>query len=180
MQNPPISNLFFPYLTYLEGEIELQCEGDYGITNLERCNGFLMLMRNSELVPLPTRRESILFAQIPRKWNRFTLKICLFTLLMTFYSEASCFDLTATPAVRLMAFKHMYWLIIPEVCTPVIIQYFIQQTRSVLPTQCSSSTGQFVLESSHVELCSSTSVRCTHLRTHTHTHTLMATKFSRG
>lgn len=49
------------------GEIELRCEEDYGITNLEISNGFLMLMRNSELKPQPTRRESILFGQIRRK-----------------------------------------------------------------------------------------------------------------
>lgn len=55
---------FSPYLTFLEGEIELQRESDYGITNLERRNGLLMLMRNSVLVPQPTGRESILFARI--------------------------------------------------------------------------------------------------------------------
>lgn len=63
----------FPYLTFYfgrgraGGEIELRCEEDYGITNLEISNGFLMLMRNSELKPQPTRRESILFGQIRRK-----------------------------------------------------------------------------------------------------------------
>lgn len=44
MQNPPIFSLFFPYLTFLEEEIELQCEDDCGITNLERSNGFHMLI----------------------------------------------------------------------------------------------------------------------------------------
>lgn len=51
----------------------------YGRTNLERINGFLMLMRSSELVPQPTGRESILLAQIPCKWNRFASQTCLLT-----------------------------------------------------------------------------------------------------
>lgn len=71
---------------YLE-RTELQHDDDYGITNLERHNGFHMLMRNYELAPQPTRHESILFAQIPCKWNGFSLQIWSLMLLMTFYSE---------------------------------------------------------------------------------------------
>lgn len=59
----------FPYLTFfiLVRGIEIWCEEDYGITNLEISNGILMLMRKSELKPQPTRRESILFGRIQRK-----------------------------------------------------------------------------------------------------------------
>ncbi len=103
MQNLPISNhhFFLPCLTLLGGEIELQCESDYGITNLERSNEFLMLMKNSELVPQPAGREPVLLAQILHKWNHLTLRTCWLSPLMTFYSQTSCSDLIATPAVTL-------------------------------------------------------------------------------
>lgn len=101
-QNPPIrGHLSFPYLTSLDGEIELQCEDDYGITKLERSNGFHMLMRTSELVPQPTAHEAVLFTQNQCKWNCLLLQVYLLTLLMTFYFETSCSYWIATPAVTL-------------------------------------------------------------------------------
>lgn len=65
---------------------------DYGITNLERSNGFLMLMRSSALVRGQPGMSQSSSPSSRYKWKGFLLPTCLLTLLMTFYSETSCPD----------------------------------------------------------------------------------------
>lgn len=74
-------HIFSTFRVFVEINSSLRVRTYFGITNLERINGFFMLMRCSELVPQPTGHESILLAQIPCKWNCFASQTCLLSPL---------------------------------------------------------------------------------------------------